>query len=357
MDVYNDPRMELLPANTPVTQARWELYRLLSEPVRLRLLALASVDALAVGELAELLGELQPNVSRHVAALRHAGLVQVRRHGTWALVRVANDGPIDPVVEDALRTGRSLCDKDGSLARVADVVGARERSTREFFARSTRGAVTVGPPPELAAYLLALAPLIERRALAVDVGTGDGRLLEILAPVFHRVLAIDRAGAQLAMCAERVSQRGFGNVELVEGEVDGPEVKRALKRLGHAGADVVFASRVLHHAPRPADTLRRIAALAAPGGAVMVLDYGPHEDEALRAQQADLWLGFEADELRRFAREAGLEQATVVEVPAAWRGNGPDRAVPWTLLSARVAGEDRSTTKGAASAAKKERRR
>ena len=348
--------MDLQVFNAPVAPARWELYRLLAEPVRLRLLALASVDALAVGELAELLGELQPNVSRHVAALRQAGLVRVRRHGTWALVQVSAEGPVDPVVDDALRTGRSLCDRDGSLARVADVVGARERSTREFFARSAKGAVVVGPPPELAAYLLALAPLIERRALAVDVGTGDGRLLEILAPVFTRVLAIDRAGAQLAMCAERVAQRGFGNVELVEGELDGAEVKRALKRLGHAGADVVFASRVLHHAPRPADTLRRMAALARPGGAVMVLDYGPHEDEALRAQQADLWLGFEADELRRFAREAALEQATVVEVPGAWRGNGPDRAVPWTLLSARVAGDDRST-KGAANAAKKEKRR
>ncbi len=356
MDVYTDRRMEPQVTSAPTTQARWELYRLLSEPVRLRLLALASVDALAVGELAELLGELQPNVSRHVAALRQAGLVQVRRHGTWALVQVASEGRRDAVVEDALRTGRSLCDKDGSLARVADVVGARERSTREFFARSSKGAVVVGPPPELAAYLMALAPLIPQRALAVDVGTGDGRLLEILAPVFTRVLAIDRAGAQLAMSAERVAQRGFDNVELVEGEVDGVEVRRALKKLCPAGADVVFASRVLHHAPRPADTLRRMAALARPGGAVMVLDYGPHDDEALRAQQADLWLGFEADELRRFASEAGLEQATVVEVPAAWRGNGPDRGVPWTVLSARVAGDDR-TTKVAASAAKKEKRR
>lgn len=357
MDVYTDSRMEPQAVTAPNTQARWELYRLLSEPVRLRLLALASVDALAVGELAELLGEQQPNVSRHVSALRQAGLVQVRRHGTWALVQVAGEGGRDAVVEDALRTGRSLCDRDGSLARVADVVGARERSTREFFARSSKGAVVVGPPPELAAYLMALAPLIPQRSLAVDVGTGDGRLLEVLAPVFTRVLAIDRAGAQLAMSAERVAQRGFDNVELVEGEVDGAEVRRALRRLGPAGADVVFASRVLHHAPRPADTLRRMAALARPGGAVMVLDYGPHDDEALRAQQADLWLGFEADELRRFAREAGLEGATVAEVPGAWRGAGPDRAVPWTLLSARVAGDERPTTKAAAGAAKKEKRR
>ena len=99
-----------------------------------------------------------------------------------------------------------------------------------------------------------------------------------------------------------------------------------------------------------------MAALGRPGAAVMVLDYGAHEDEALRAQQADLWLGFEADELRRFAREAGLVQATVSEIPAAWRGNGADRGVPWTLLGANVAGDDRST-KDAAPAAKKEKRR
>ena len=64
----------MLETTAPGTQ-RWELYRVLSEPVRLRLLALAAEEELAIGELAELLGESQPNVSRHAAPLKQAGLL------------------------------------------------------------------------------------------------------------------------------------------------------------------------------------------------------------------------------------------------------------------------------------------
>src|SRR5215472_8439112 len=94
---------------TPTPSHRWELYRLLSEPVRLRLLALAAEEELAIGELAELLGESQPNVSRHAAPLKQAGLIVVRKQGQRALVKLAAEAARDPVVADALASGRALC--------------------------------------------------------------------------------------------------------------------------------------------------------------------------------------------------------------------------------------------------------
>src|SRR5438477_13118418 len=84
---------------------RWELYRVLSEPIRLRLLALAAVEELAVGELADLLDEGQPNVSRHASVLRQAGLIGVRKEGTRVLVRIAEGAANDPVIADALVSG------------------------------------------------------------------------------------------------------------------------------------------------------------------------------------------------------------------------------------------------------------
>ncbi len=98
--------------------ARWQLYRLLSDPFRLRLLALAAEEELALGELADLLGESQPNLSRHAAPLRQAGLLAERRQGTRTLVRLDAAAKSDPVVCDALAAGRALCEKDGSLARI-----------------------------------------------------------------------------------------------------------------------------------------------------------------------------------------------------------------------------------------------
>src|SRR5436305_237141 len=120
-------------AAAPTT--RWELYRVLAEPVRLKLLALAAEEELAIGELAELLGESQPNVSRHVAPLKAAGLLLSRKQGTRALVRLAEGTSADAVVADALASGRALCEGDGSLARVAEVLRDRDQVGREFFAR------------------------------------------------------------------------------------------------------------------------------------------------------------------------------------------------------------------------------
>jgi ArsR family transcriptional regulator len=316
---------------------RWELYRVLSEPARLRLLALAAEEELSIGELAELLQESQPNVSRHTGALRHAGLLSDRREGTRTLVRLADDASADPVVRDALASGRVLCDRDGSLARIGEVLRSREAAAREFFARPAKSKIDAAPP-EIGAYLSALAPLLPQRALALDAGTGDGSLLEVLAPIYDRVVAIDRSDAQLTHARERAAARGFTNVTFVQGELDGRELMQAVRASAKhaAGADAVFASRVLHHAPQPERVVAQLASLCAPGGALVVLDYASHDDESMRAQ-ADTWLGFDAAELKRFARAASLVDARVTSIPAPFCGTGPDRHLPWQVMVARKA--------------------
>ena len=316
-------------------EKRWELYKLLAEPVRLRLLVLAAEEELAIGELAELLGEGQPNVSRHVAPLRRAGLLGVRRQGTRTLVRLADGAARDAVVDDALEAGRALCAADGSLARVSDVVRARDRATREFFETASgegeRGIAAL--PPELPAYLSALSLLVPHRDLAVDVGTGDGSLLDLLAPIYGRVIGIDRAAPQLERAKRRLALRGYRNVELMSAELDDAGVREHVRELG--GADAVFASRVLHHAPKPGDALASLSALLRPGGAVVVIDYAAHEDEGLREKQADLWLGFDDRELARFAESAGLGAPAVATIPAARCGGGPDGHLDWKVMVAR----------------------
>jgi ArsR family transcriptional regulator len=323
--------------------ARWELYRLLGEPVRLRLLALAGADELAVGELAELICESQPNVSKHVGALRRAGLLATRKHGTRVLVRLAQGVADDAVIADALRAGRALCEEDGSLARIPHLVRARDEAARELFARGGRSGEGELEPdalaPELPAYLAALAPLFPHRDLALDVGTGDGRLLDVLAPIFDRVIGLDRSAARLARAAARIAKRGYAHVELLEGDVEETAVRRRVRELG--GAGLVFASRILHHAPQPRRLLEVLADLARPGGAIVVLDYQRHEDERLQKTQADLWLGFDAAELLAMARDAGLVRASVRPLPSGVRGRGPDARVGWHALVARRSDNER----------------
>jgi DNA-binding transcriptional ArsR family regulator/precorrin-6B methylase 2 len=313
----------VLEAATPATQ-RWELYRLLSEPIRLRILALAGEDELSIGELADVLGESQPNVSRHVATLGRAGLVALRRDGTRALVRLRDDG--DLVVRDAIASGRSLCETDGSLKRLGDVLRARDSIARDYFDAANTERELGGT---LGAYLAALAPLIPNRHLAVDAGTGDGSLLEVLSPIFERVIGIDRSEAQLAMARARIKHRGLPNVTLLRGELDAPEVLR----VAGGKADVVFAVRLLHHASKPGVVLKKLAELVAPEGTVVVVDYASHDDERMR-EQADLWLGFAPEDLRKIARAAGLHDMHVTSIPSRLCGSGPDAHLPWQLFTA-----------------------
>lgn len=313
---------------------RWELYRLLSEPVRLRLLALASAEELSIGELSELLSEPQPKVSKQAKALREAGLLAARREGTRAFLRLTDGVGTDPVIGDALDAGRRLCDADGSLARVPAVVRARDEAARAFFDRPDAEDHALELPVELPAYLSALAPLIAPRRLAVDAGTGDGSLLEVIAPIFERVVAFDRAEPQLARARRRVAARGYDHVELLAGELDDAALRERVASLG--GADAVFASRVLHHAPKPAPALAALSALLRPGGSIVIIDYAAHDDESLRDGQADLWLGFEGAELAKLATSVGLMDATVSTIDARRCGDGPDGHLDWQVLAARV---------------------
>jgi len=320
---------------------RWELYRLLSDPVRVRLLALVSFEELAVGELADLLGEGQPKVSRHGAALRDAGLIVARRNGTSVFLKIEPRAEGDPVVADAIATGRKLVTEDGTRARVDDVVRARDEKAREYFAKGAPKRETKANVTESPAYLAGLAPLFTSHALALDAGTGDGALLEVLGPVFDHVIAVDRSATQLKMAQSRAHGLGLDNVTFVQAELDGEEVEKAVFAKNPRGADLVFVSRVLHHAPKPGRAMAKLGALLRretaqeAGGALVLLDYAPHEDLAMKEAQADLWLGFEESELLSFAVEAGLVAPRIKHLPRPFRGDGPDAHLNWLSMFAR----------------------
>jgi ArsR family transcriptional regulator len=182
----------------------------------------------------------------------------------------------------------------------------------------------------LPAYLSAFGALLARRELAIDAGTGDGVLLDLLAPVFARVIAVDRSPAQLERAARRVKQRGYTNVELLQAELGDAQLAA---RVGQ-GADVVVAARVLHHAPLPRVALAELSGLLSPGGKLLLIDYARHTDEQMAAAQADVWLGFEPSELLDLSREAGLTGARVFPIPQSYAAPASDGHVGWQLLVA-----------------------
>ncbi len=314
---------------TPDVLPRIELYKLVSEPARLRLLAACADEELTVGELAEVLGEGQPNVSRHASQLRNAGLLASRRDGARTLLSLDAKVSTDAVVADALASGRVLCKTDGTANRIAAVVEARDRSSSAYFSQPRPGAVEAFIP-EVALALQLIAALVPRRALAVDAGTGDGALAAALAQAFDRVVAVDRSEAQLSLARERLRSLGLRNVELYAGDVGGAAIRQAVG----SGADVVFASRILHHAARPERFLRALRPLVASRGRLVVLDYAQHEDESMR-DRGDVWLGFDEATLARDLRRAGFSPLRSSTLPTRRPERGPDTHLTWRITVAR----------------------
>lgn len=289
---------------------RLELFRLLGDEDRARLLALCAAEELAVSELASLLAESQPQITRKTQPLREAGLLGARRDGTRTLLRTVPSD--DPLVRAALEEGRALCAAEGSLARVPAVVAQREEGARRLFAEAREAAPVVVDGAQLLPFLPLLAPLLPARALAVDVGTGEGALLPLLSPLYTRVVGLDRSAARLARAAERVAALGLGNVRLLEGDAGDRHVAEELDSKG--GADLVVLSRVLRYASRPKDTVLAAARLLRSGGHLAIIDGAPSDDES-RREPGQVWLGFEEPALGGFLREAGLEPLSLGRLP------------------------------------------
>jgi ArsR family transcriptional regulator len=148
------------------------------------------------------------------------------------------------------------------------------------------------------------APL-PRRDTALEVGPGDGAFLLELAPQFRRVVALDNAALMLAQARERSLSAGLDNIEFIHGDTGSDQ-------LDGLSADCVVINMVLHHTPAPGRILADVASRLAPDGVVLVTDLCSHDQGWARENCGDLWLGFDPQELGRWAQEAGLADSASV---------------------------------------------
>ncbi len=133
----------------------------------------------------------------------------------------------------------------------------------------------------------------------LDLGTGTGRMLGLLAPLAGRAVGLDSSHAMLSVARANLEQRGLARVELRQGDIHAPPFAKA-------GFDLVIVHQVLHYLDDPARALRAAARLVAPGGRLLVVDFAPHDLEFLRTAQAHRRLGFSTEQIAGWLAEAGL---------------------------------------------------
>lgn len=298
------------------------LLKALSDATRLRLLRLLAAGELNVAELCEVLALPQPTVSRHLGVLRETGLIADRRDGPRVFYALAAGG-LEPAVRpawDALATAIAEGpDARRDRERLSRVLKRRREAGHRFFEKGSAAARGTRQSRfgDLVSWRTA-AGLLPREGLLVDLGTGAGDLLPYLARRAGRVLALDFSARMLVLARARARAEGLDNVAFVQGELESAP-------LPAAAADGVVASLVLHHAARPAEAVREMARLLAPGGRAVLVDFLPHREEWLREEEGDAWLGFEPAAVRAWFEKAGFMEIVIEEGPPPLNSGRRDR--------------------------------
>jgi ArsR family transcriptional regulator len=286
------------------------ILRGLADPSRVRILLLVRRMELSVGELAVVMGQSQPRVSRHIRILADAGLVRRAKEGAWVFVRLGLPTICGPVLAaiDAL-AGQAGADDQ---ARLAEVRAERAVAADAWFAARAADwdrerALYIAESRVEAAIVAALGDASDLGAL-IDVGTGTGRMIELLGSRASRALGIDRSPEMLRLARGRIEAIGFAHAEVRHGDM------YALPRPEHS-ADTVVLHQVLHFADDPAAVIAEAARVLAPGGRLLVIDFASHDREELRSQQRHARLGFAEDQLLGWMTAAGLAAGVAARLP------------------------------------------
>lgn len=298
--------------------------RALADLTRLRIMRLLAHMELAVGELAHVLGQSQPRVSRHVAILCESGLAERRREGSWTFLRQTatpgdsgdDAGTLPAAVARMLEVAEAAdaefaarCAQD--RRQLAAIRSVRERHAADYFARHAedwdrlRAMLTPAEDVETAlCRALGEAPL----GRLLDIGTGTGRIAELLAPQSTHVVGFDRSPEMLRIARARLQDRPPGGWELVQGDF-------AALPFDPDSFDTVILHQVLHHAAEPAFPLAEAARVCRPGGRVVIVDLAAHQREELRERHAHARLGFTDEQIAGWLTAAGLKPAVPLALP------------------------------------------
>lgn len=286
--------------------------RAVAEPARLRLLMLCAHGELTVGELTDILGQSQPGVSRHLKLLCDAGLLDRVREGAFVFYRIAQNGPgaeLARSVVDLVPGDDPIVALD--LERLARLKHQRADAANAYFkanaARWDRIRSLYADECEVEAALLAFLP-VDGIGDFLDVGTGTGRILELLGPRVSRAVGVDLSREMLAVARANLERAGLRNCSLRHGDM-------YQLPLATASMDAAVFHQVLHYAEDPLRALREAARVLKPGGRLVIVDFAPHEVESLRSEHAHRRLGFADEEVVTWCEEAGFERGAIAHLP------------------------------------------
>jgi ubiquinone/menaquinone biosynthesis C-methylase UbiE/Fe2+ or Zn2+ uptake regulation protein len=303
------------------------------EETRLRVLALLAEAELTVSDLTEILRQSQPRISRHLKLLAEARLVDRFREGSWAFFRLAEHGETAEVARTLVAR---LDPADPVIARdrerLAEVRAARVAAAQVYFRQHAAewDRIRHLHAADEAVEAEIRAALAERpfRSL-LDLGTGTGRMLELLGADIERGVGVDLSIDMLAFARARLDRAGLRHCSVRQGDVyDLP--------LPRDSFDVVVIHQVLHFLDDGARAVREAARVLRPQGRLLIVDFAPHDLEFLREEHAHRRLGFPPETVAQWMQQAGLDVTLQRNLPPEPGSEGKIAVSLWLARDPRL---------------------
>jgi ArsR family transcriptional regulator len=302
-------------------------FQALADPTRLRILALLRIMELSVGELAQVLGQSQPRVSRHLKILADAGVLERRKEGSWVFLTLTDADRMQPMFEliDGWADSATEALFASDAARTESIRAERAEAANRYFAGHAEVWDQIRSLHVAESEVeRAIGRVLGKRPLGrlLDIGTGTGRMIELFGPRATQATGIDRSSEMLRLARVKLEAAGIHS-SLRQGDM------YALP-LADQSADSVIIHQVLHYAHSPAAAISEAARVLAPGGSLLVVDFAAHERDELRATDAHIRLGFEDEVMVGWFDAAGLVMDHVEHLKGGqltvtlWRGSKQD---------------------------------
>jgi ubiquinone/menaquinone biosynthesis C-methylase UbiE/DNA-binding transcriptional ArsR family regulator len=280
--------------------------RALSDPTRLRIVALLEKDELSVNELQEITRLGQSRISTHLGLLADCDLVRFRREGkrTFYKLNPHADAVASEFIHLAVRGAKELPEHDGDQINLKRILNRRREQAQLFFNQvAGRFDRVYGPGRSWQAFghllLRILPPLV-----VADLGSGEGLLSELLARRCKKVIAVDNSEKIVAFGAAKAKKAGLKNLEFRLGDLQNPPIEPN-------SVDLAILSQALHHAEDPAAALVSAFKILKSDGQIMILDLLAHKFDKARDLYGDRWLGFAESDLQRWLESAGFKKIEV----------------------------------------------
>ncbi|MBW8733533.1 MAG: metalloregulator ArsR/SmtB family transcription factor [Asticcacaulis sp.] len=257
--------------------------RAAGEPTRLRLLRLLAREELSVMELVSILDQSQPRISRHLKLMAEAGLIERFPDGAWVFYRLSGDPSVRPLL-DAVRQSRRK-----SAEGYFEAIAPKWDEIRSHYVSERDVEVAI-------------------RRVFVDLGTGSGRMLELLAGQAKTAIGLDLSQHMLNIARAKVFDAGLKDADLRHGDIYDT-------RLPQASADLVIVHQVLHFLSDPARAVAEAGRLLMPGGRLLIVDFAHHDLEVMREQYQHRRLGMLDEDMAAWLDTAGLALSSALSLP------------------------------------------